>query len=149
MLVPLDRQILQEIVRIVQTEQRVPAFVEVDGQRYVLMYLEDHDRRLQEAIANRDTNLLSMLFGQLASRVKYQVMPLPAAPSRRAAVGKGRPSTGRAKLRQAKPAKATGRAKREVARQSRASKQTGRGRVAKKQAKVVTKRASRTAKKSK
>lgn len=149
MLVPLDRQILQEIVRIVQTQQRVPTSVQVDGHQYALTYLDDHDRRLQDAIENRDSNLLGMLFGQLASRVKYQAIPAKVARAGRSPTGKSRPSAAGGKERQGKATKASPWAKRHGARESRVPKQGGGVRPAKKQAKSAVKGARRSAKKTK
>ncbi len=71
---PLDKEILQEIVRVIRSEAKVPHTVAVSGKRYALTYLEDHHQRLVDALASRDPNMLSILFGQLASKVKYQAI---------------------------------------------------------------------------
>ncbi|GBD26103.1 hypothetical protein HRbin30_01431 [bacterium HR30] len=74
---PLDKEILQEIVRVIRAEEKVPYTVDVGGKRYALTYLEDHAQRLMDALASRDANMLSILFGQLASKVKYQAVASP------------------------------------------------------------------------
>lgn len=70
---PLDKEILQEIVRVVRAKRVVPSTVDVGGKRYRLTYLEDHQQRMTEALASEDWDKLGILFGQLASKVKYQV----------------------------------------------------------------------------
>ncbi len=135
----LDKQILQEIVRVVQAEERVPTVVQVNGQRYVLTYLEDHDRRMQDALANRDPNLLSMLFGQLASKVKYQLfVPQVVKPSKDVRKPEAGPREAKRKKAAAKtPARVRG---------QRAAKGSQRDKArAKKKAKVASKRATRRA----
>jgi pyruvate/2-oxoglutarate dehydrogenase complex dihydrolipoamide acyltransferase (E2) component len=71
---PVDSSILHEIVRIIDSRRKVPAKVIVKSKEYLLTYLEDHQRRLEEAMSRYDRDLLNMLYGQLASKIKYQVL---------------------------------------------------------------------------
>jgi hypothetical protein len=66
---------LQEIVRAIDADARVPERVRIRGREYQVAYLEDHKQRLEEAIRRRDADRLNMLYGQLASKVKYQLLP--------------------------------------------------------------------------
>jgi len=96
---PVDSSILHEIVRIIDSRRKVPDKVIVTSREYLLTYLEDHRRRLEEALMRFDGDRLNMLYGQLASKVKYQLLrrvPAKAA----AAVGVTLP-----KAKVAKPAK--------------------------------------------
>jgi len=77
----LDLAILKEIVRIVQEKARVPDRVQILKREYLLTYLEDHRQRMEEALRRYDMDRVNMLFGQLASKVKYQ----QARPARKAA----------------------------------------------------------------
>ena len=70
----LDLAILKEIVRIVQEKSRVPEKVRILKRDYALVYLEDHRQRMEEALRRFDSDRVNMLFGQLASKVKYQVV---------------------------------------------------------------------------
>ena len=70
----IDSSILHEIVRVVQTRARVPERITILKRQYQLTYLEDHKQRLEEALRRHDPDRLNMLFGQLASKVKYQVL---------------------------------------------------------------------------
>lgn len=70
----LDLAILREIVRIVQEKARVPEKVRILKRYYVLTYLEDHRQRMEEALRRFDSDRVNMLFGQLASKVKYQMV---------------------------------------------------------------------------
>lgn len=99
---PVDSSILHEIVRIIDSRRKVPDKVIVTSREYLLTYLEDHRRRLEEALMRFDGDRLNMLYGQLASKVKYQLLrrvPAKAA----AAVGVTLPKAKAAKV--AKPAK--------------------------------------------
>ncbi len=69
---PEDKSILHEIVRVVESRRRVPEKVQVHTREYVITYLADHRNRLEEALRRYDTDRLNMLFGQLASKIKYQ-----------------------------------------------------------------------------
>jgi len=69
----LHRQILHEIVRVVESRRKVPARLTIRGKRYELTYLEDHRHRMEEAIRRGDVDRLGMLYGQLSSKVKYQL----------------------------------------------------------------------------
>ena len=71
---PVDNSILHEIVRIVESRRKVPEKVIVKSKEYLLTYLEDHQRRLEEALQRYDADRLNMLYGQLASKIKYQLL---------------------------------------------------------------------------
>jgi hypothetical protein len=71
---PVDTSILHEIVRIIDSRRRVPEKVIVKSKEYLLTYLEDHQRRLEEALQRYDADRLNMLYGQLASKIKYQLL---------------------------------------------------------------------------
>ena len=75
----VDLAILQEIVRAVREERQVPERITVAKRDYQITYLEDHRQRIEEALRRYDADRLGMLFGQLASKVKYQLIrQLPA-----------------------------------------------------------------------
>ena len=76
---PVDRNILLEIVRVVGTRSKVPEKVRVRGHEYLLTYLDDHKHRLEDALMRHDSDRLNMLYGQLASKVKYQMLRQTAA----------------------------------------------------------------------
>jgi hypothetical protein len=76
---PVDRNILLEIVRLVSTRAKVPERVRVRGSEFHLTYLDDHKHRLEDALKRHDADRLNMLYGQLASKVKYQAMRPTAA----------------------------------------------------------------------
>jgi hypothetical protein len=80
---PVDSSILHEIVRIIEARRKVPDKVIVTSKEYLLTYLEDHRNRLEEALMRFDRDRLNMLYGQLASKVKYQL--LRRVPARAAA----------------------------------------------------------------
>ena len=81
----VDLSILQEIVRVVQARARVPARVSILKRQYQLTYLDDHRQRIEEALRRHDGDRLNMLFGQLASKVKYQLLRrAPSATQRKA-----------------------------------------------------------------
>ena len=71
---PVDSSILHEIVRIIEARRKVPDKVIVTSKEYLLTYLEDHRNRLEEALMRFDRDRLNMLYGQLASKVKYQLL---------------------------------------------------------------------------
>jgi hypothetical protein len=76
---PVDSSILHEIVRVIESRRKVPEKVVVKSREYMLTYLEDHQRRLEEALNRYDADRLNMLYGQLASKIKYQLLRrLPA-----------------------------------------------------------------------
>lgn len=92
---PVDSSILHEIVRLVEARKKVPNRVRVRNREYQITYLEDHQRRLEEALQRYDADRLNMLYGQLASKIKYQLLQRvpdraakPAARGRRAATKK-------------------------------------------------------------
>ena len=76
----VDLAILHEIVRVIQARAKVPERVRIQKRDYQITYLEDHRQRIEEALRRHDVDRLNMLFGQLASKVKYQL--LRHAPSR-------------------------------------------------------------------
>ncbi|MBX3027428.1 hypothetical protein KF840_21225 [bacterium] len=134
---PVDSSILHEIVRIIESRRKVPDKVIVTSKEYLLTYLEDHRNRLEEALMRFDRDRLNMLYGQLASKVKYQL--LRRVPARAAAAmglqkptapGKSRaaaPAAGKKPAAKAPAAKATkaavkGKAKPAAARKSAAAK---------------------------
>ena len=110
---PVDSSILHEIVRIIESRRKVPEKVIVKSKEYVLTYLEDHRRRLEEALQRYDADRLNMLYGQLASKIKYQLLRrLPARAA--AAMGMGAARTAAVKASAAKkpPAKRAAKQKR-------------------------------------
>ena len=60
-----------------------PERVRVRAREYLITYLEDHQRRLEDALHRYDSDRLNMLYGQLASKVKYQLLKERAAPKKR------------------------------------------------------------------
>ena len=70
----LDSTILHEIVRVIQARAKVPERVRLQKREYQIMYLDDHRQRIEEALRRHDSDRLNMLFGQLASKVKYQLL---------------------------------------------------------------------------
>ena len=79
----VDLAILHEIVRIIQARAKVPERVRLLKRDYQITYLDDHRQRIEEALRRHDTDRLSMLFGQLASKVKYQLLRRVASPPKR------------------------------------------------------------------
>jgi len=71
---PVDKSILHEIVRVVSARSKVPERVAVRGRNYLITYLDDHRQRLEDALRRHDVDRVNMLYGQLASKVKYQLM---------------------------------------------------------------------------
>lgn len=74
--------ILHEIAHVIQARTKVPERVWVQKREYQITYLDDHRQRIEEALRRHDTDRLNMLFGQLPSKVKYQLLRLVAAPER-------------------------------------------------------------------
>lgn len=70
----VDSSILHEIARVVSTRSKVPDRVRVRGKEYQLTYLDDHKQRIEDALRRHDPDRLSMLYGQMASKVKYQLL---------------------------------------------------------------------------
>jgi hypothetical protein len=70
----LDSTILHEIAHVVQTRAKVPDRVRLQKREYQITYLDDHRQRIEEALRRHDADRLNMLFGQLASKVKYQLL---------------------------------------------------------------------------
>jgi hypothetical protein len=85
---PVHSVILHEIVRVIESRGRVPERVRIRGKEYNITYLDDHRQRLEEALRRRDTDRVNMLYGQLSSKVKYQLQR--HQPSRRATPTKPR-----------------------------------------------------------
>jgi hypothetical protein len=83
----VDVAILHEIVRVVQSDGVVPEKVRLSNRSYEITYLDDHRQRIEEALRRRDTDRLGMLFGQLTSKVKYQLLKERAARKKRAQAG--------------------------------------------------------------
>lgn len=108
----VDISILREIVRVIEALAQVPEFVNVNKRRFQLTYLDDHRQRIEEALRRHDRNQLNMLFGQLASKVKYQALRMSAAvlPSLVASPAAARPPKRTAKAPAAKAAGTTPRA---------------------------------------
>lgn len=98
---PVDRNILLEIVRLVGTRAKVPEKVRVRGNHYQLTYLDDHKHRLEDALTRHDSDRLNMLYGQLASKVKYQVLRNSAGRRAEPAAKKRGLEKGRARRRSA------------------------------------------------
>jgi hypothetical protein len=88
----VDLYILHEIVRVIQVRAKVPDRVRIQKRQYLITYLDDHRQRIEEALRRHDNDRLSMLFGQLASKVKYQLLRRVASVQR-----------GRAQTRAARP----------------------------------------------
>jgi hypothetical protein len=97
----VDSTILHEIVRVIQDRANVPERVRVQKREYQITYLDDHRQRIEEALRRHDPDRLNMLFGQLASKVKYQVLRhiAPRERLREARVARRRTSTGRERKR--------------------------------------------------
>jgi hypothetical protein len=72
--VAVDSTILHEIVRVIQACAKVPERVRVQKREYQITYLDDHRQRIEEALQRHDSDRLSMLFGQMTSKVKYQLL---------------------------------------------------------------------------
>jgi hypothetical protein len=70
----VDQAILREIVRVIDSRSKVPDRVQIQNRRYEITYLEDHRQRIEETLRRHDTDRLNMLFGQLASKVKYKLV---------------------------------------------------------------------------
>lgn len=102
MIQPVDSGILHEIVRIIEARRKVPAKVVVKAKEYLLTYLDDHQRRLEEALMRFDRDRLNMLYGQLASKIKYQLVRRLPVRTSAAPIAK-KPAVKSAAARQAKP----------------------------------------------
>lgn len=91
----VDLTILHEIVRVVQARAKVPERVRILKREYQITYLDDHRQRIEEAIRRHDSDRLNMLFGQLASKVKYQLLRRVPSREQRGAQARAvrRPST--------------------------------------------------------
>ena len=81
----VDLAILHEIVRVIQARAKVPERVRILKREYQITYLDDHRQRIEEALRRHDGDRLGMLFGQLASKVKYQLLRRVPSGARRAA----------------------------------------------------------------
>ena len=134
---PVDSSILHEIVRVIESRRKVPEKVIVKSKEYVLTYLEDHQRRLEEALQRYDSDRLNMLYGQLASKIKYQLMRrLPARAAEAVGLGAAKRAPAKAVAKKsAKPAAKAAPAKsKSVARAARkpAGKHVAKGKPARK-----------------
>ena len=78
----VDLAILHEIVRVIQARAKVPERIRIQKRDYQITYLEDHRQRIEETLRRHDTDRLNMLFGQLTSKVKYQLMRRSTAPAK-------------------------------------------------------------------
>jgi hypothetical protein len=147
---PVDSSILHEIVRIIESRRKVPERLQVRSREYQITYLEDHQRRLEEALHRFDSDQLNMLYGQLASKVKYQMLrrvparPLPAKkePAARGSAAKAKAKKAAGKKPAAKKPAAKKPAGKKPAKRARAAKRAPAKRGAKKQAarKTTTKK---------
>jgi hypothetical protein len=152
---PVDSSILHEIVRVVETRRKVPDRVQVRSREYQITYLDDHQRRMEEAIHRFDGDRLNMLYGQLASKVKYQMLRrVPARPQAKAKAAAPKKAKATAKgPKKPKPAK---RASRGAPPKTKKAKKPGKSRVAKgrsaaraaKKKKTASRRSGATAKKT-
>lgn len=70
----VDVNILKEIARVVQSRAKVPDRIQLQTRTFLITYLDDHRQRIEEALRRHDPDRLNMLFGQLESKVKYQVV---------------------------------------------------------------------------
>ena len=70
----VDVNILKEIARVVQSRAKVPERIQLQKRTFLITYLDDHRQRIEEALRRHDPDRLNMLFGQLESKVKYQVV---------------------------------------------------------------------------
>lgn len=70
----VDVNILKEIARVVQSRAKVPDRIQLLKRTFLITYLDDHRQRIEEALRRHDPDRLNMLFGQLESKVKYQVV---------------------------------------------------------------------------
>jgi hypothetical protein len=143
---PVDSSILHEIVRIIEARRKVPQRVQVRSREYQITYLEDHQRRLEEALHRFDSDQLNMLYGQLASKVKYQLLrrvppravkakkPAPARRASPVAKGKKRKAGAKAAAKKARPARRSPAKRRPTAKRAAVKK------VAKKAARKATKK---------
>src|SRR5215475_316871 len=103
---PVDSSILHEIVRVIESRRKVPEKVVVKSKEYVLTYLEDHQRRLEEALQRYDADRLNMLYGQLASKIKYQLLRrLPARAAGAIGLGAAKRPAAKAPVAAKKPQK--------------------------------------------
>jgi hypothetical protein len=101
---PVDTSILHEIVRVIESRRKVPEKVVVKSKEYVLTYLEDHQRRLEEALQRYDADRLNMLYGQLASKIKYQLLRrLPGRAAGALGLGSAKRPAGKAPAAKAVP----------------------------------------------
>ena len=153
---PVDNSILHEIVRVIESRRKVPEKVIVKSKEYVLTYLEDHRRRLEEALQRYDADRLNMLYGQLASKIKYQLLRrLPARAAAAVGMKAGRAAASKAPAAKKGPAKRASKPKRGAVKPSKAAtakrKPAGRrvpSKVRKAAAKTVKKAAVKKVKKA-
>jgi hypothetical protein len=141
---PVDSSILHEIVRVIESRRKVPEKVIVKSKEYALTYLEDHQRRLEEALMRYDADRLNMLYGQLASKIKYQLLrrlPAKAAEAMGLAASKKKPTPAKKAAKPAAKKKAAAKPKKAAAKKAAAAKRKPAAkRPAPKAKKVATKR---------
>jgi hypothetical protein len=104
---PVDKSILQEIVRIIEAQRKVPERVVVRSREYLITYLEDHMNRLDEALRRYDSDRLNMLYGQLASKVKYQMHRMVASRVKVKEAAKDQPVTPQLRAKKAPAVRAS------------------------------------------
>ena len=91
----VDLAILHEIVRVIQARAKVPERIKIQKRDYQITYLEDHRQRIEEALRRHDSDRVNMLFGQLTSKVKYQLLRRSAALPKTRAQAQARAPRGR------------------------------------------------------
>jgi hypothetical protein len=112
----VDVSILKEIARIVQSRAKVPERIQVQKRTFLITYLDDHKQRIEEALRRHDPDRLNMLFGQLESKVKYQVVRKAAGAAAKHEASRlsraaSRSRTKGSQKRTGKPARETGKKK--------------------------------------
>lgn len=122
----VDVSILKEIARIVQSRTKVPERVLIQKRTFLITYLDDHKQRIEEALRRHDPDRLNMLFGQLESKVKYQLIRRSAAAAKRQ-----KPTPASASTRRAKGSGSRRQAAKSTATTKRSQANTSRKRVSK------------------
>ncbi len=100
----VDLAILHEIVRVIQARSKVPDRIRIQKRDYQITYLDDHRQRIEETLRRHDSDRLNMLFGQLTSKVKYQLLRRSAALPKGRAQAQSRAPRGRATATARSPA---------------------------------------------
>lgn len=147
----VDVSILKEIARIVQSRAKVPERIQVQKRTFLITYLDDHKQRIEEALRRHDPDRLNMLFGQLESKVKYQVVRKSSGSntkhvaSRPARAG-SRSTNNLSHGRTAKPASERAKRKTKPAAQTTRTNAKARPKVSKSKAKSPTRKRSHASK---